>query len=273
MHVTDPRELELPAVGMLAVVDTETGRQRYVQTSSPALRARYAAAAQQRHADIARAHRVQRRRVPAPVDVARLAHRHRPVRRPAARAGAARRSSATARPCPRATRSAVTRSRGPHDDLPVRLASRPAPGPRGARSSRTCSCSGAGTPRCCASPASTCSTRSRPGGPGWQRHVPAAALLRRAGRAHARVRPAGHGHADGEGARHDHAHARHLRLDDARPTSPRRGWRRWRSRPRPFVKNLPDGHPDRPGHASTATRGCSSRRAPTPRPCSTRSAR
>ena len=45
VHVTDPRELELPAVGMLAVVDTETGRQRYVQTGSPALRARYAAAA------------------------------------------------------------------------------------------------------------------------------------------------------------------------------------------------------------------------------------
>src|SRR5438874_2293311 len=31
VHVTDPRELVLPAVGMLAVVDTETGRQRYVQ--------------------------------------------------------------------------------------------------------------------------------------------------------------------------------------------------------------------------------------------------
>ncbi len=55
VHVTDPRELQLPSVGMLAVVDTETGRQRYVQSSSPALRARYAAAAQQRHADIARA--------------------------------------------------------------------------------------------------------------------------------------------------------------------------------------------------------------------------
>jgi uncharacterized protein (DUF58 family) len=55
VHITDPRELELPAVGILAVVDTETGRQRYVQTGSAALRARYAAAAQQRHAGIARA--------------------------------------------------------------------------------------------------------------------------------------------------------------------------------------------------------------------------
>jgi uncharacterized protein (DUF58 family) len=54
VHVTDPRELELPAVGMLAVVDTETGRQRYVQTSA-SLVARYAAAAQKRHGDISRA--------------------------------------------------------------------------------------------------------------------------------------------------------------------------------------------------------------------------
>jgi uncharacterized protein (DUF58 family) len=55
VHVTDPRELELPSVGILAVVDTETGRQRYVQSSSPALRARYAEAAAQRHAAIGQA--------------------------------------------------------------------------------------------------------------------------------------------------------------------------------------------------------------------------
>jgi uncharacterized protein (DUF58 family) len=54
VHVTDPRELELPAVGMLAVVDTETGRQRYVQASA-SLVARYAAAAEKRHGDISRA--------------------------------------------------------------------------------------------------------------------------------------------------------------------------------------------------------------------------
>jgi uncharacterized protein (DUF58 family) len=53
VHVTDPRELELPAVGMLAVVDPETGRQRYVQTRSATLRARYATAAAARHAGIA----------------------------------------------------------------------------------------------------------------------------------------------------------------------------------------------------------------------------
>ncbi len=52
VHVTDPRELALPAVGVLAVVDAESGRQRYIQSSSPGLRARYAAAAAQRHSDI-----------------------------------------------------------------------------------------------------------------------------------------------------------------------------------------------------------------------------
>ena len=54
VHVTDPRELELPAVGILAVVDPETGRQRYVQTASKSLRKRYATAAAERSHDIAR---------------------------------------------------------------------------------------------------------------------------------------------------------------------------------------------------------------------------
>lgn len=49
VHVTDPRELTLPAVGVLTVVDTETGRQLHVQTSSPGLRHRYDAAAAARH--------------------------------------------------------------------------------------------------------------------------------------------------------------------------------------------------------------------------------
>ena len=52
VHITDPRELELPAVGMLAVVDTETGEHLHVQTNSPGLRARYAAAAADRQAGI-----------------------------------------------------------------------------------------------------------------------------------------------------------------------------------------------------------------------------
>lgn len=48
VQVTDPREMQLPDVGMLTVVDAETGRQLHVQTNSPSLRARYAAAAAER---------------------------------------------------------------------------------------------------------------------------------------------------------------------------------------------------------------------------------
>ena len=40
MHVSDPRELEMPDVGIVGVIDAETGRQRYVHTGSAALRAR-----------------------------------------------------------------------------------------------------------------------------------------------------------------------------------------------------------------------------------------
>lgn len=45
VEVVDPRELELPDVGLLAVVDPETGRRREVWTGRRALRTRYAAAA------------------------------------------------------------------------------------------------------------------------------------------------------------------------------------------------------------------------------------
>jgi len=53
--VLDPRELELPPVGMLALVDPETGQRLHVQTNSPALRERYAAAAAARQEEIRRA--------------------------------------------------------------------------------------------------------------------------------------------------------------------------------------------------------------------------
>ena len=43
--VADAREATLPAVGLLTLVDPETGRRLEVQTSSPKLRARYAEAA------------------------------------------------------------------------------------------------------------------------------------------------------------------------------------------------------------------------------------
>ena len=42
VEVVDPRELELPDVGLLAVVDPETGRRREVWTGRRALRERYA---------------------------------------------------------------------------------------------------------------------------------------------------------------------------------------------------------------------------------------
>lgn len=54
VQVVDPRERELPAAGRLAVVDTETGRTMHVNTSSSALRQRYAAAATARQDTIAR---------------------------------------------------------------------------------------------------------------------------------------------------------------------------------------------------------------------------
>jgi uncharacterized protein (DUF58 family) len=45
VEILDPRELELPAAGLLTFVDPETGEQLEVQTSSSETRARYAAAA------------------------------------------------------------------------------------------------------------------------------------------------------------------------------------------------------------------------------------
>jgi uncharacterized protein (DUF58 family) len=55
VQVSDPREHELPPVGLLSVVDTETGRQLHVQTNSTAVRQRYADAAAERQQRIERA--------------------------------------------------------------------------------------------------------------------------------------------------------------------------------------------------------------------------
>lgn len=54
VEVVDPRELELPDVGMLTMVDPETGRKRFVDTRSSRLRGDYAAAAEAQRADIGR---------------------------------------------------------------------------------------------------------------------------------------------------------------------------------------------------------------------------
>lgn len=48
VQITDRREMELPPVGMLSVVDTESGQLLHVQTNSAALRERYAEAAASR---------------------------------------------------------------------------------------------------------------------------------------------------------------------------------------------------------------------------------
>ncbi|MFG1606241.1 DUF58 domain-containing protein [Actinoplanes sp. NPDC049265] len=55
IEVVDPRELELPDVGVLTLADPETGALHEVQTADPALRARYAEAAGEQRGAIARA--------------------------------------------------------------------------------------------------------------------------------------------------------------------------------------------------------------------------
>ena len=54
VQVTDPREFQLPDVGMLTVVDAETGQHLHVQTGSAVLRERYRAAAAERQIQIRR---------------------------------------------------------------------------------------------------------------------------------------------------------------------------------------------------------------------------
>lgn len=51
-ELVDPRELELPPVGLLTLVDPETGRSHHVQTSSSRVRERYAALATDQRAVI-----------------------------------------------------------------------------------------------------------------------------------------------------------------------------------------------------------------------------
>jgi uncharacterized protein (DUF58 family) len=55
VEVLDRRELELPPVGLLTLVDPETGRRIEVQTARNRVRERYAAAASGQRAEIARA--------------------------------------------------------------------------------------------------------------------------------------------------------------------------------------------------------------------------
>ena len=55
IEIVDPRELELPNVGVIAFVDPETGALHEVQTADPRLRERYAAGAAAQRAAIAEA--------------------------------------------------------------------------------------------------------------------------------------------------------------------------------------------------------------------------
>jgi uncharacterized protein (DUF58 family) len=53
VEVVDPREMSLPDVGLIAVVDPETGRRRLVDTSRPGVGERYRILAERRRADVA----------------------------------------------------------------------------------------------------------------------------------------------------------------------------------------------------------------------------
>ncbi|MEV0716190.1 DUF58 domain-containing protein [Asanoa sp. NPDC050611] len=60
VEVADPRELELPDVGLITLVDTETGRRREVSTANLRLRADYSAAAAAERAAVRTAIRTAR---------------------------------------------------------------------------------------------------------------------------------------------------------------------------------------------------------------------
>jgi uncharacterized protein (DUF58 family) len=60
VEIVDPREMELPNVGTLAVVDPETGRRREVQTQRRKVRDLYSQAAIEQRADIAQTFRESR---------------------------------------------------------------------------------------------------------------------------------------------------------------------------------------------------------------------
>jgi uncharacterized protein (DUF58 family) len=55
VEIVDPRELDLPNVGVIDIVDPETGTHRELQTSSRKLRDRYSKAAREQRDQIARA--------------------------------------------------------------------------------------------------------------------------------------------------------------------------------------------------------------------------
>ena len=112
--MTDPRELELPDVGLITLVDPETGRRREVWTGDPRLRERYAGAAAAQRAQVPRAlrrsgagHLALRTDRDWTADIVRHVHAQRRLRdgtRPA-RAGEVPRELAVSRPALAAARA------------------------------------------------------------------------------------------------------------------------------------------------------------------------
>ena len=66
-QICDPREAELPPVGLLTLVDPETGRRQEVQTEQQKSRERFATAAAEQRATITPRGALERRRPPRPV--------------------------------------------------------------------------------------------------------------------------------------------------------------------------------------------------------------
>ena len=161
MQVRDPRELELPDVGLIAVVDPETGRRRLVDTVDRGVtRAVRGASLRSRQVALTATPRLDRRRPPRPAHRPRLGARPRPLRRPASHPASHRIAAARPSSGPDRDRSHLSR---PGRllvlvALPIVLA---VALPRGA------GCAAAGTR--CASPRSTCSTR-------WPRTGPVGAV-------------------------------------------------------------------------------------------------
>lgn len=52
LHIYDQRESEMPNIGLIQMIDAETGRQRWIDTSRASVREAYARAYQQREADL-----------------------------------------------------------------------------------------------------------------------------------------------------------------------------------------------------------------------------
>jgi uncharacterized protein (DUF58 family) len=52
VEVLDPREVDLPDVGLISVVDPETGRRRLVDTARPEIRRKYGEVARRRREEV-----------------------------------------------------------------------------------------------------------------------------------------------------------------------------------------------------------------------------